>query len=193
MTVRRYIAACILVEVLLVGAVLSPGCMSAAKVQETAQLAGEAESALDVIKGELAGLKEDLANLNPEDPDAQETADKLVTFINDKTAEAEKWMGVLQDATGKLAKVEDGYGLAELIATGVASFFPPAAVAVPIIRRSRRMFEGVVSSVAAGGGPKDSQAVRDAMAHYPGLKDYVTSVRVKIGDKELKAVSTKDG
>ena len=47
----------------------------------------------------------------------------------------------------------------------------------------------VVASVAAGGGVKNPQATRDAMMAVPGLKDRVTAVRVKIGDKKMEAVA----
>jgi len=155
------------------------------------QLAGQANSAnnsIGVISEEIAGLRADLEALNAEDPEAADAAAALIDLIDSKADEIERWQGVLDDATAKLAQAEDGWDLAEIIMGVGAGLFPPLAVGVPILQRSRRAFEGVIASVAAGGGPKDAQAVRDAMAHYPGLKERVTNTRVKLGDKVRVAV-----
>lgn len=168
------------------------GCMSAEQVRETALAAETATGALGVIQTELEGLKADLAALDLADPDAQETADEILAFITDKTAAANEWMTVLNDANAKLQKAEDGWDVAAAIAGSIATIIPAAGIAVPIINRGKRSFEGVVASVAAGGGPRDSEAARTVMAQYPGLKDRVTATRVKIGDKKMEAVPSKN-
>ena len=166
-----------------------PGCnMLPSTAGDLAASAAEAQTAADILAAEIEGLKADLEALSESNPEAAAVADQLVAMINDKSEQAEKWRQVFNEAQTRLQTANSGWDFLE-VATGVAAgLFPPLAVGVPIIRRSRQAFDGVVASVAAGGGPVDPQAVRDAMSHYPGLKERVTATRVRIGDKKIEAV-----
>lgn len=164
------------------------GCMSPEQAQGLANEAEQARSMLEVFQEEVAGLKSDLAAIAADDPDAAETADKILAIMESKTAEAEKWVTALSNANEQLSQAEGGWEVLETLTGLAAGFFPPVAIAVPFIRRSRRMFNGVVDAVAAGGGVKNAEDTRKAMLMVAGLKDRVTNRRVEIGDKEMKAV-----
>jgi len=189
-TAKKYIAVCVLIEACLIGAVLVPSCTSAQKVGEAHADKVAAEGALDVIQRELVGLRTDLEAINVEDPDAEEATDMLVALLTEKTEAANKVITALKNANKIIEADKTAWGWTEAALGLATGFFPPLAVATPLLKRSRRAFEGVVASVAAGGGPKDPEAVRQAMSHYPGLKDRVTATRVKIGDKTMEAVKT---
>lgn len=208
MTARRFILTAMAVQAACLSILIVAGCASPAAIQRQADAAAgdmeQARTAADVLRAELDGLRADLLALGERDPEtgalivppaAAETAADLLALIESKSAEASQWLDALdaaqrswQDAAAKAEGAVDGWSVAETAALLAAGFFPPAAVAVPVIRRSRAAFEGVVASMAAGGGPANPEAARAAMKAVPGLKDRVTAVRVKIGDKRMAAV-----
>jgi len=174
----------LLVTALLVILLSLGGCASAEKVAAAEEQASAAELVLDGIGSEIAGLIADLDKMDGE------TAARTAEYIQSKQAEYEEWAGILKDANSTITASNDAWGWAEAAAGALAAFIPGAGVAVPMIRRSRNAFENTVAVIAAGGGPKDPDAANAAQSHYPGLKAMVTAQRVKIGDKEIKAVRT---
>lgn len=196
MKLKRYFIALLLVYLGLGTIFTVHGCMGAAKAQDIAGEAVAAQTVIDVISTEMKGLRDDLAALSASDPDAQETADMLVALMDEKSLEAKKWMDALASANAALAKAEDGWDILETVVGAAAGFFPPLGIGTLMVRRGRKMFNGVVDSMAAGeiaGGMTDDQkiAVRNAMGMIPGLKQMVTDRRVEIGDKVMEAVKAK--
>jgi len=148
--------------------------------------------AISVINDELGGLQDDLAaQIAIGEPGSQKWSEQVLLFLTSMQEDREKFQGFFEEANSKLQDVEGGWGLVEMIGTLAAGVFPPLAVTIPMIRRGRRMFEGVVDSVAAGGGVVNGKDARKAMLMIPGLKDKVTDRRVEIGDKVMEAVKVK--
>lgn len=192
--------------------VVAPGCMTAeeygAGIAAADAKVTEATTAGEVLKAEIAGLRADLEALGKRDPVTGElvagpagadAALDLAGIIDSKTAEATKWLDRLsaaelaaRKAREEAAEASNAWDWAEVLAGLAAGVFPPAAIAVPMVTRSRRAFDGVVAAVAAGGGPKDSAATRQAMAAVPGLKERVTRARVRMGDKRMEAVPSRN-
>lgn len=215
-TTRYVVTASCLWMALVLATFTVPSCTTTGQAQRMAEdvqaadaAKEEADSVVGVLRAEIAGLKSDLEALGERDPETgelivadQATADAaldLAAIIDSKTAEATKWLDRLgaaeaaaRQARAEMAEAEDGFDVATSLLTLAAGFFPPAAIGIPMVQRSKRAFEGVVAAVAAGGGPKNSEATRQAMAAVPGLKDRVTRTRVKIGDKRMEAVPSRN-
>jgi hypothetical protein len=206
---RRGIIVVAVGAVMALGIVGMAGCDSprriGADIAQAEREADRAEGVAETLRTEIEGLKSDLAALGERDPETGElvvadeqtakVAADLLALIESKTDEANEWLdrfaaaeAAAEEARAKAERAEDAWDWAEVFVGLAAGIFPPAAVAIPIVQRSRRAFEGVVASVAAGGGPADAEATRKAMAAVPGLKDRVTKVRVKMGDKQWRAV-----
>ena len=190
MNIKRYFAIIALIYAGILGSTYATGCMGVDRVEALVAERESALSAIDVLTNEFSGLKADLEAISADDPDAAAMADKLLALMDEKSAEALKWTRIVKESAEKLSKAEDGWAWAETIAGIATGFFPPLAVAVPMIRRGRNMFNGVVGAMAAGGGPRDAKRAREFMNTVPGLKDRVTAQRVEIGDKEMQAVKT---
>ena len=173
---------------LIAALVLLGGCVSAGQLAEAHATIDTMTSTLAVLDEELDGLKADLLAINADDPDSEDYADKLIALINDKSATARKVSDALQAASNTVNQSDSAWGWAEAAAGALAMFVPGAGAGITLVRRSRRAFEGVVASIAAGGGPVNPEAARAAMSHYKGLKARVTASRVAIGDKVMDAV-----
>ena len=164
------------------------GCMG---LQQAMGLKSEnfvAQSAFDVVVEEMSGLRDDYAAIKADDPDAADMIDTLIAAWDEKTEEAAKLEEVILTTAKKLADADKGWAWAEMLAGAATIAFPAAGISIPVIRRGRRMLEGVIGSMAAGGGPVNGKLANKFMATVPGLKKLVTDHRVTIGDKELKAV-----
>jgi chromosome segregation ATPase len=194
------VLACLAISCLVAGCAMfqNPNEL-ASGVNQAEQEVQETRLIGDRITEELRILREELENLDTNDPDADRSAERLAAFIAEKTEESAKWLQRLNDANAAALKARDDlssaqnkWDVAEALVAFGAGLFPPLAVATPLIRAGRRNFEGVVAAVAAGGGPKNSEAARAAMAAVPGLKDRVTQARVRIGDKRMEAVPSKN-
>lgn len=164
------------------------GCMGLDKALGLKAEGDAAQTAYDIVVEEMAGLRADFAVLKADDPDAASMIDALIEAWDEKTTEASKLEEVILSTAKKLADADKGWAWAEMLAGAAALAVPGAGIALPIIRRSRRMLEGVIGSMAAGGGPVDGKLANKFMATIPGLKDLVTDHRVAIGDKVRKAV-----
>ena len=174
-------------------AVLCLGCTGCMGLNEALGVKTEgyvALSAFDVVVAEMDGLRADFEKIKADDPDAGDMIDAVIAAWDEKTGEAAKLKEVIVSTAKKLADADKGWAWAETMAGAATILFPAAGLSIPIIRRSRKMLEGVIGSMAAGGGPVNGKLANKFMATVPGLKKIVTDHRVTIGDKELKAVKT---
>ena len=165
------------------------GCKSAQDVGEAQKTITAGEAMLETISTELEGLKADLALLDRTDPDAAETADAFIELINEKGEEWNRVVGAVTTAYDTASSSDNAWGWLEAIAGAVAVFVPGAGIALPIIRRSRNAFDGVVAAIEEGGGPVNKEETRSAM-NLLGIKGRVTASRVRQGFKTMEAVKS---
>jgi len=163
------------------------GCKSPQEVGEARATITAGEAMLETLNTEMAGLRADLETISATDPDAQETADALIALLEEKGQDYERWVGALTSAYDTASTSDNAWGWLEAIAGAAAVFVPGAGIALPIIRRSRNAFDGVVAAIEEGGGPVNKDATRTAM-NLLGIKDRVTASRVSQGFKTIEAV-----
>lgn len=168
--------------------IYAAGCESPERVAEAQAIVAEVQPLLDRLDAEEAELLAELASYPADDPQTAALRDRAMQAIERVRETRQRLQTAIVPALETMQDAQDGWDIAEAIGLGVAGFFPPAAIALPIIRRYRNAFRGTVASMAAGGGPKDPEAARRAMTHYAGLKPFVTAERVRIGDKVIEAV-----
>jgi len=106
-------------------------------------------------------------------------ADLAMISDPSERARLEKWLNWAESVAGRtdqeIQKAQDlgdaGWGVGEMIVAVVGGFFPPALMALPLIRafrRNRRNLQSVFKSVDAGGGVKNPDAARTVLGENGG-------------------------
>jgi hypothetical protein len=179
--------------------ILLAGCVSA---EEYAQAQADSERLTKAIEARDADLAELTAQLEVAvNADDAPTVTELVNTINGIVTANSEDNAKLAEALGTMDKNDKGWAWAEAIAGGVTTMLGVGGIGGAAVGRMRGRyqsavatastladetvadFNGLIAAITAGGGPMDKQATRDAMKHYPGLKDRVTNRRGEIGDK----------
>lgn len=78
---------------------------------------------------------------------------------------------LLNDAIQKAETANDAkWNFVETIGLIAAGLIPGGTIAYPLIRSARRTLPAVFDSIAAGGGPKDGDAAKAALAESPAAR-----------------------
>lgn len=179
---------------------VTAGCLSSEQLEEIRAGAAESRAAAnaflqtaDELEAEIDGLVDDYRAMQADaeqSEEAREAARRIADEIERKQADYDRWMARAAEEAAKvdgylaeLEEAETGWDVAEVGVTVLAGFVPGAAAMLPIVRRLRRQFDGTVSAIAAGGGPRDPERTKAAMLAQPGLKAAVTKARHRVGDK----------
>lgn len=192
MTIKRYFITLSLAYIALFTALGIHGCMGLDQALGIQAETDVAQTEFDIINEEMRGLRADLLKVKADEPDAAATVDGLIAAFEKESAKAAKLLEVIKANAKKLAEADEAWDLTQSLISVAAGFFPPLAVAVPMIQRGRRMFNGVVGAMAAGGGPVNGQLANEFMGNVKGLKRAVTMQRVEIGDKVMEAVKVNN-
>lgn len=204
MTPRRYFAALILMYVVLIVALGVTSCANQSQMNEWNTKVDESSLAIEVALSKIEGLEAEVRAIDINDPTAEEAMATFAAMIESESKKAKQFMEILKTATTEIKDAEDGFDVATGLMGAAGGFFPAALLTIPFIRRAQAgynalkakaleaetHFDGVVASMAAGGGPKDAIKARKHMLTIAGLKDRVTDQRIEIGDKERKIVKT---
>lgn len=133
--------------------------------EQQAELAQWKQTAAE-FTAEASKLRQDLILIN--DPAQRASIEKRLDEI-------EPIISALNTAIQNAQTPADvGWGVLEWGAATAAIFFPPAAIAVPLLRSLRRLKNVVVpaifNSVKAGGGPAHPDAAKPVLAAVPEAK-----------------------
>lgn len=198
MTIRRYFAILALFYILGFMGFGMASCATDADMTGWMQKIDLSAKAIEDAAAKIEGLEAEVRAIEVDAPDAQDLMAKLAAEIEAEGLKATKFIATLRATVKEVEGAEDGFDVASAVMGGAGTFFPPALFSIPFIRRAKaaynivkdqaleieRHFDGVVASIAAGGGPKDPKLARQHMLTIAGLKKRVTDQRVEIGNKK---------
>lgn len=200
MTLKRYFAVLSLIYIFGFMGFGLASCTNDAEMQGWMHKIDLNASAIEASVAVTKGLEAEVRAIDIDAPDAQDLMARLAAEIEKEGAKATRFLSVLKATVAEVEGAEDGFDVASALMGGAGSIFPPALLAIPFIRRAKagynavkeqaqefeRHFDGLVASMAAGGGPRDPKLAKKHMLTIAGLKHRVTEQRIEIGNKVRK-------